>query len=140
MLIQAVFRAPTPHASSKARGAILLLDPSQRGGDAMQATVVMLLALGGLGCQNPVSDLPPIPSVSNVPAVPSQGSAFSYNPAPSGYATYAGWQGYSGDPSDEDSFGSCLRDTFCSFFIGRSPDVPSAREIEAAYYSGRSGP
>jgi hypothetical protein len=50
-----------------------------------------------------------------------------------------GRYGVGGDLSDDDSFGSCLRDTFCSFIIGRSPDVPSAREIEAAYYSGRYG-
>lgn len=106
----------------------------------MQATVVMLLALGGLGCQNPASDLPPLPPVSGVPAGQSLGSAPYYNPVPSGCATYAGCPGYGGDPSDDDSFGRCLRDTFCSFFIGRSPDVPSAREIEAAYHSGRYGP
>jgi hypothetical protein len=105
----------------------------------MHATVVMLLAIGGLGCQNPVGDRPPIPPVAVAPAVQSSGSVPSYSPAPSGYATYAGRQGYGGDPSDDDSFGSCLRDTVCSLFIGRSPDVPSAREIEAAYYSGRYG-
>ena len=106
----------------------------------MQATVVMLLALGGLGCQNPASDLPPISPVSAVPAGQSHGSVPYYNPVPSGYATSAGWPGYGIDPSNDDSFGSCLRDTFCSFFIGRSPDVPSSREIEAAYDSGRYGP
>ncbi len=105
----------------------------------MQATVLMLLALGGLGCQNPVSDRPPSPPVASVPAGQPSGSVTSSYPAPSAYATYAGWHGYSDGPSDDDSFGSCLRDTVCSFFIGRSPDVPSAREIEAAYYSGRYG-
>jgi hypothetical protein len=132
--------APAPHASPKVRGAIILVDPSHRGGDAMQATVVMLLALGGLGCQNPASDLPPLPPVSAVPAGQLQGSVPYYNRVPSGYATHAGWPGYGIDPSDDESFRSCLRDTFCSFFIGRSPDVPSAREIEAAYESGRCGP
>jgi hypothetical protein len=122
------------------RGAIIFVDPSHPGGDAMQATVVMLLALGGLGCQNPASDLPPIPPISSVPAGQSQGSASYDNPVPSGYPTHAGWPGYGVDPSDDDSFGSCLRETFCSFFIGRSPDVPSAREIESAYNSGRYVP
>jgi len=106
----------------------------------MQATVVMLLALGGLGCQNPASDLPPIPPVSSVPAGQSQWSASYDDPVPSGYATYAGWPRHGIDPLDDGCFGSCLRDTFCSFFIGRSPDVPSAREIDAAYHSGRYGP
>ena len=105
----------------------------------MHATVLMLLALGGLGCQNPVSDLPPIPPVASTPAGQSSAYVAPYGPAPSGYTTYVGGQGFHGEPSDEDSFGRCLRDTFCSFFIGRDPDVPSAREIEADYYSGRHG-
>ncbi len=105
----------------------------------MQATIVMLLALGGLGCQNPVSTLPPIPPGSGVAHGPSLGSVPSDNPAPAGYATDSAGPGYDDDPSDEDSFGGYLRDTFCSFFLGRSPDVPSARDIEAAYYSGRRG-
>ena len=38
----------------------------------MQATVVMLIALGGLGCQNPVSDLPPfLPDVRQSVSQPS---------------------------------------------------------------------
>jgi hypothetical protein len=123
----------------KRLGVIIRLDPSFRGGHAMQATVLMLLALGGLGCQNPVGDLPPIPTVASVPAGQSPAYVPSYHPAPSGYATDAGWPGFGGEPADGESFGDCLRDTFCSFFIGRSPDVPSAREIEAAYYSGRHG-
>jgi hypothetical protein len=117
----------------------------------MQATVVMLIALGGLGCRNPDSDVPPIPPVASQPAAPSSGSVPATTslpaaassgsvpadvPAPSAYPAYFGAFYDGGDPTDDDSFGSCLRDTFCSFFIGRSPDVPSARQIEAAYRAG----
>jgi hypothetical protein len=135
----------------------------------MQAMVVMLIALGGLGCQNPASDVPPIPPAAGQPAAPSSGSVPaitgqraapssesvpavagqpaapspasvpSYDPAPSAYPAYYGAFYDGGDPMDDDSFGSYLRDTFCSFFIGRSPDVPSARQIEAAYRAGYYG-
>ncbi len=120
----------------------------------MQATVVMLIALGGLGCQNPISDvsplppatgalaasdLPPLPPAASAPAGPYERYPVPSYPAPFGSMTDARWHGIGGDPSDDVSFGSCLRDTFCSFFIGRSPDVPSAREIEAIYNSGRYG-
>jgi len=105
----------------------------------MQATIVMLLTLGGLGCQNSISTLPLSSPGSGVAPGPSLGSAPSYNPALAGYVTDSGWPGYDDDSSDEDSFRGCLRDTFCSFFLGRSPDVPSASDIEAAYYSGRRG-
>ena len=102
----------------------------------MQATVVMLIALGGLGCQNPVDNVPPIPPVAGQPAAPSTGSVPAYEPAPSSYTPYYGGGFDSADPYDDESFGACVRDTFCSFFIGRSPDVPSARQIEAAYRAG----
>ena len=35
----------------------------------MQAMVVMLIALGGLGCQNPAGEMPPIPPIAGQPAV-----------------------------------------------------------------------
>jgi hypothetical protein len=106
--------------------------------NAMHVTVLMLIALGGLGCQNPVDDVPPIPPVAGQPAAPSTGSVPAYEPAPSTYTPYYGGGFDSADPYDDQSFGACVRDTFCSFFIGRSPDVPSARQIEAAYRAGYS--
>jgi len=102
----------------------------------MQATVVMLIALGGLGCQNPVSDLPPLPPV--VAAERPQDTPADY-PPPAPYPGYTANPVISGDITEDDSLGGCLRDTFCSFIIGRSPDVPSAREIEAAYHAGYYG-
>ncbi len=40
------------------------------------------------------------------------------------------------DAADDESFGTCMRNTFCSFFIGRDPGIPTAAEIEAAYHAG----
>jgi hypothetical protein len=124
----------------------------------MQATVVMLIALGGLGCQNPVSDLPPfLPDVRQSAGQPSTeaspvtsdspassqpstdaGSVTSASPAPTAYPVYG--QGPSGYPEtvEDESFGTCMRNTFCSFFIGRDPGIPTAAEIEAAYHSSHS--
>jgi hypothetical protein len=106
----------------------------------MQATIVMLIALGGLGCQNPAGDLPPLPPVIAGPAELSADTNDSAPaPAPSPYPVYAGGPVISGDIPDDDSFGGCLKDTFYSFVFGRSPGVPSAREIEAAYNAGYYG-
>ena len=112
----------------------------------MQAMVVMLIALGGLGCQNPAGEMPPIPPIAGQPAVrepavsqpaaPSSVSVPAYEPAPTSYAPYYGEGFDTSDPLGKASFGDCLRDTFCSFFIGRSPDVPPAYQIEAAYRAG----
>ena len=104
----------------------------------MQATVVMLIALGGLGCQNPASDLPPIPPAAVQPAAvgPATASPATEAPPPP-YEPYLGASIFdTGEPASDDTFGACVRDTFCSFFIGRSPDVPSARQIEDAYRAG----
>ena len=109
----------------------------------MQATVVLLIALAGLGCQNPVSDLPPVlPDVRQSAGQPS-GEVSSVQPATTGYTAPAPYPVYIQDPSacsesaDEDSFRRCVRNTFCSFFIGRDPGIPTAREIEASYYGGQ---
>jgi hypothetical protein len=112
----------------------------------MQATVVMLIALGGLGCQNPVSDLPPIlPDVRQSASQPSTDASASTpdspaapaTPAPTAYpGTTQGPFDYADSPDDE-SFGRCMRNTFCSFFIGHDPGIPSAAEIEAAYHAGQ---
>jgi hypothetical protein len=112
-------------------------DPSA-GENIMQATVIMLIALSGLGCQNPnpVNDLAPMPSVTSDSSRPIPASVPSYNAAPTAYTAYTGGPGTFVEASDDLSFGECARKTFCSFFIGRDPDVPGAREIEAAYYAG----
>jgi hypothetical protein len=107
----------------------------------MQPTIVMLIALGGLGCQNPASDLPPLPSVAANPVVetPPAAEAPAYVPAPTPYPVYATNPVLTGDIPEDDSFRGCLRDTFCSFFLGRDPDVPTARQIMSAYQAGGYG-
>ena len=113
----------------------------------MQATVVMLIALGGLGCQNPADNLPPIPPAATQPAnvqpanlQPSIPSSAAVTAPEATQALYPGSYGGSvfdtGLPPQDESFGDCLRDTICSFVLGRSPDVPSAGQIEAAYRAG----
>jgi hypothetical protein len=111
----------------------------------MQAMVVMLIALGGLGCQNPEEKVPvpppiavPVPEsapVAEQPAAPSSETAPAYAPAPYPLPSYYGGP-YPYDAPDDDSFGACLRDTLYSFVYGRSPGVPSVREIESAYRAG----
>jgi hypothetical protein len=102
----------------------------------MHATIVMMIALGGLGCQNPDGGVPPIPPIAGQPVATSGGSVAMGAPAPPSYATYYGGAFANAEFMVDDSFGDCLRDTICSFFIGRSPDVPSARQIEAEYRAG----
>ena len=98
---------------------------------------------GGLGCQNPVSDLPPVlPDVRQSAGQPS-GEVSSVQPATTGYTAPAPYPATIQDPSGVLRVGrtrirsaDCVRNTFCSFFIGRDPGIPTAREIEAAYYGG----
>lgn len=159
----------------------------------MQGAVVMLLALSGLGCQNPkeaalpppppgaeaattpsslsasrpqAGETPPAPlhgqdgvtptpgggsaDVARPPSIPAapplaDGMPPGSGPAGEGAVTFVPpppYPVYSGGPftaldlHEDNSFGSCVRNTFWSFFIGRDPNVPSASEIEAAYQAG----
>jgi hypothetical protein len=119
----------------------------------MHAVVVMLIALGGLGCQNPASTAPPaLPAVevpASQPATPAVSPLSDVGPtAPLGdvsttdnappppYPVYSGGPFANAAVPEDDSFRTCLRNTFCSFFIGKDPGVPTAREIEAAYGAG----
>jgi hypothetical protein len=108
------------------------------GEPVMQATVVMLIGLSGLGCQNLASDLLPIPAATAATA-DSSANLTATSPAPTAYPTYAVSPPISSDIADGESFRHCLRNTIHSFFIGRDPDVPTARQIEAAYYAGQHG-
>jgi hypothetical protein len=100
----------------------------------MQTTVVMVLALSGLGCQNKGCEVFATPPVvnrgydSNVPA---------WSGVPSGHPTFSGSTCGVGDSSDYP--GGRLRSTLWSFVLGRDPEVPSARELECSFYSGRDG-
>lgn len=117
----------------------------------MQATVILMIAFSGLGCQNPEVDIIPIPpnlvrpapagrEIVGAPAprpgqpstTPIEESGPSLMPSP----YQAGNPDFCEDPGAHVTFRDALRDTLWSFVIGRSPDVPSAQEIEAAYQSG----
>jgi hypothetical protein len=100
----------------------------------MQVSVVMVMALSGLGCQN--KDCAP----SATPQTYYGSSQYTANVYPgsaatSGYSTYAAG-GHRRDPASDYTFHSSVRSTLWSFIIGRDPDVASAREIEATLYSG----
>jgi hypothetical protein len=69
----------------------------------MQATLVIIMALGGLGCHN------------------QEQQALQPSPA------FSSSEGYPG---------GAFRATVMSFFHGRD-DVPTARQIQASFYSGR---
>jgi hypothetical protein len=104
----------------------------------MQATLVLLMALGGMGCHNKSCDM-----VDARPTFNFDGGGYAN--AYSGYlaprATPAGYSsGYIGGYRSADlGWRAGLRDTLFSFVLGRSPDVPTPREIEASVYTGRAG-
>ena len=98
----------------------------------MQGAIVMLIALTGLGCDNPSSrsnDLPTSvsPIVSpDVNPVPMPTSPLPYSRS---------YVSVSGDTEIADTtHSSILRSTLYSFVLGHDPDVMTAREIEASAY------
>jgi hypothetical protein len=100
----------------------------------MQGTVVMLIALSGLGCQNKPCGALPGTLTSYGSGDWSAANGYSNAVAQPGYPAYVARpdSGYdhSGYP------GGALRSTLWSFVLGRDPDVPTAREIEATFNSG----
>jgi hypothetical protein len=94
----------------------------------MQGTVVMLIALSGLGCQNKGCDVMRAPPAA---VARCYVNGDPHTVAPSGYP---GWSAsrYSGYDDSGDSCGGALRNTFISFVLGHDPDVPTVREIEAS--------
>jgi hypothetical protein len=105
----------------------------------MQATVVLLMALSGLGCQNKPSTV-----VDTPPALPSASAGSSYplmrEAGPSPYAAHASALYTPYHPLEgPNGFWDSMRDTCYSFFHGRSPGVPSPREIEASVYQYDAG-
>jgi hypothetical protein len=123
----------------------------------MQGAMVLLMALSGLGCQNRsdgVADAPTAPSAVVAPAVDAPAvaapaiaaptiaaptvDALPVSTAPPPYPRYypeidANVESGYRTPWD------AMRATFCSFFLGKDPDVPTAREIEASVYGYGSG-
>jgi hypothetical protein len=102
-------------------------------------TLVLLMALSGIGCQNKPTisgDVPPaLPSTAGVP-----GDVSAQLPGPSPYSAHLSALQTPHHPlEDTGNFWGSLHDTFYSFFCGRSPGIPSAREIEASVYQYDAG-
>ena len=103
----------------------------------MQGAIVMLMALSGLGCQNRSNDVGDAPTASTTVVTPS------VDPIP-GYTTPPPYPRYFPENDSNVEWGyrtpwDAMRATFCSFFLGRDPDVPTAREIEASVFGYGSG-
>jgi hypothetical protein len=99
----------------------------------MHGTVVTLIALSGLGCDHKscaVSQAPP----ALYAGYGAQGDGYAFAPTP--YPAYTPSDHTCGSPGHS---GYSLRSTLCSFVLGRDPDVPTARDIEATFYSGGFG-
>ena len=116
----------------------------------MQVSLVMILALTGLGCQNKLADAGD--AAAAVPAYRTSLSPLSSDQG-TGYptATYSG--SFAGTPYPEipsrlypryisthtvDSHTE-LRSTLFSFVCGHDPDVSTVRDIEAAVYGPDPG-
>jgi hypothetical protein len=127
--------APEP-SSAPVLGSSILFHFST-GRNAMQVSVMMVMALSGLGCQNKECEVFPTPQISHA----SSSCATNMHPgsaAPSGYPAYApGGYGVT-TPLDYTVHGA-MRSTLWSFILGRDPDVASVRDIEATFDSGRYG-
>ncbi len=103
----------------------------------MHASVVMVMALSGLGCQN--KDCAPSPTPQTYyGSSPYATNAYPGTVTPSGYPAYGTGDYRIGHPEDY-TFHGAVRSTLWSFVIGRDPDVASVREIEATFYSGGYG-
>jgi hypothetical protein len=104
----------------------------------MQATVVLLVALSGLGCHNKTCEV-----IDVQPTSSSYGggnsSLYSSHDTPLPCPANDGGPNSGYDPSQQAGFGGVLLDTLYSFVYGRSPGVPSVREIEASVYGYRAG-
>jgi hypothetical protein len=103
--------------------------------DAMQGAVVILMALGGLGCQNKGCDVLPSPQTTRYVSAQSFANACPSRVVPSGYRSWSASDNTGDDCSGYSTRGA-LRSTLWSFVIGHDPDVATVREIEASFYSG----
>jgi hypothetical protein len=100
----------------------------------MQGTIVMLIALSGLGCQNKPCGAVPVPLTSYGSGDWSAANGYPNAGAHPGYPAYVARRDSGCDGSGYP--GGALRSTLWSFVLGRDPDVPTAREIEATFDSG----
>ena len=104
----------------------------------MQGAVVMLLALGGLGCQNKGCDVFPTAQTTRVASAQSLAHVCPSPVASSGYPACSSSHGAGYDSSGYTAR-SAWRSTLWSFVIGHDPDVATVRDIEATFYSTGSG-
>ncbi len=128
----------------------------------MQGAMLLLMALSNLGCQNRpdgVADAPTAPTAVVAPAVATPAVVAPAVVAPAvvapavvapavvalpGYTTPPPYPRYYPeiDANVESGYRTpwnAMRATFCSFFLGHDPDMPTAREIEASVYGYGSG-
>ena len=101
----------------------------------MQGAVVILVALGGLGCQNKGCDVLPSPQTTHYASSQSFANTCPSGVTPLGYPSCSAGSS-TGDGSSGYSTRGAVRSTLWSFVIGHDPDVATVREIEATFYSG----
>jgi hypothetical protein len=115
----------------------------------MQVSMVMILALTGLGCENKSADAPDtVPAVfvqgDAAPVASFQGGAYT----PGNYASSFASTPYPEIPSHlysaptlahDSDWHACVRSTVYSFVFGHDPDVVTIREIESSVYGDYGG-
>jgi hypothetical protein len=99
---------------------------------AMHGAIVILMALGGLGCHNKDCQAFPTPQVWHQPGV----QACTTLPSSWGHPSWPASQGTYIDSTDHSMGGGSWRGTLWSFIIGHDPDVPTVRDIEARLQAG----
>ncbi len=104
----------------------------------MQGSVVVLLALGGLGCQNKGCDVFSTPQTTRVASAQTLAYVCPSPVASSGHPACDSSRDTGYDSSGYTAR-SAWRSTLWSFVLGHDPDVPTVREIEATFYSTGSG-
>lgn len=101
----------------------------------MHGAIVIVVLLGGLGCQNKSDDAGDVPkSVS--PLVSPEVNPF---PRDAVLPPYPGYYPVGNPDADYPSQVGIVQGTICSFFLGRDPDVRTQAEIEASVYGYGNG-
>ena len=100
----------------------------------MQGSILMLIAFSGLGCQNPTVDASQMPAAPSATVAPVARLWRRFRGRPPRRRIRYFPEDYSSFDIDNRTPWDNMRATFCSFFIGRDPDVPTPRQIEAFAY------
>jgi hypothetical protein len=98
----------------------------------MHATLALLLAVSGLGCQNRSCDVVGAPGFAPFAACADTDQFSGDVGRPMHFTDASGAISPYYQLEEPAGFGDSMRDTFYSFFLGRSPGMPSAAEIEAS--------